>query len=73
LFGEERGATSVEDLVCVDVEELLVETDAPEVAFREGRGGGLVAAGGVQEGGLVGLDFVRSAIGGGIEGFNLIS
>lgn len=42
-------AAAGEDLVCVDVEELLVEVDAPEEAF----GGGLlgVAWAGAEEGG----------------------
>lgn len=45
----ERCATAGEDLVCVDVEELLVEVDAPEEAFRGGLLG--VAWAGAEEGG----------------------
>jgi hypothetical protein len=50
----ERGAAAGEDLVGVDVEELLVEGDAPE----ETLGGGLLAgAWGAEERAGVGLDF----------------
>jgi len=50
----ERGAAASEDLVGVDVEELLVEGDAPEEAL----GGGLLAvAWGAEERARVGLDF----------------
>ena len=59
-------AAAVEDLCGLDVEELLVEAYAPEVAF----GGGWAAAagtGGVEEGGLVWLDF-GAAVGVGVEG-----
>ena len=49
-------AAAVEDLIGVDVEELLVEGYAPEVAFRGGGPGG--ARGLLEEGGVVGLDLV---------------
>jgi hypothetical protein len=50
----EGGAAAGEDLIRVDVEELLVEGDAPEEAL----GGGLLAgAWGAEEGACVGLDF----------------
>lgn len=57
----EGGAAASEDLVGVDVEELLVEGDAPEEALR----GGLLLAGawGAEEGG-VRLDF--GGAGGGV-------
>ena len=45
----------MQDLRGVDVEELLVEAYAPEVAF--GGGWAAACAGWVEEGGLVGLDF----------------
>lgn len=47
----ERAAASVEDLIRIDIEELLVEGDAPEEAFRGGRR----LARGVQEGALLGV------------------
>lgn len=60
----EGGATAREDLVRVDVEELLVEGDAPEEAL----GGGLLAAAwaGAEEGGVVGGCF--GGAGGVVEG-----
>lgn len=66
----ERGAASGEDLLGVDVEELLVEGDAPEEALR---GGGLAAAGaGGQERGVVWLDLCGA--GGGVgEAFIALS
>lgn len=64
MAGVEGGATSGEDLVGVDVEELLVEGDAPEVTFAVGGGGG---SRGVEEGRcLVGLD-LAAGVGAAVE------
>lgn len=57
-------AAAVDDLIGVDVEELLVEGYAPEVAFR-GRGTARAAGGLLEEGGVVCLDFVAVRVAGG--------
>ena len=62
----DSGATAMKDGSSVDVEELLVKGNGPQVAFRGG--GSAACAGGVEEGGLVGLH-LGTAIGIGVEGW----
>jgi len=59
----ECGAASCEDLLGVDIEELLVEGDAPEEALRGVRMAA-AGAGGEEEVGVVGLDLCGA--GGGV-------
>lgn len=50
----------MEDLRGIDIEELLIEGDAPEVVFG-GRRGACAALGG-EEGGGIGLDFTALGV-----------
>ena len=72
LAGVEGAADAVEEGRGVDVEELLVEGYAPEVAFAAAGGGIWGVAGGrgvVEEGLLVGGEVLVAAVGGGVEIF----